>query len=68
MRTPSSNTATTAAVWAAPLQGHGRPADRAARDRRALGGASVTGEVTIELRRGSDYSIMNTESPNLPKG
>jgi argininosuccinate synthase len=25
----------------------------------------VTGEVTIELRRGNDYSIMNTESSNL---
>ena len=26
---------------------------------------AVTGEVTIELRRGNDYSIMNTTSPNL---
>lgn len=26
---------------------------------------AVTGEVTIELRRGNDYSIMKTESPNL---
>ncbi len=26
---------------------------------------AVTGEVTIELRRGNDYSITNTESPNL---
>jgi argininosuccinate synthase len=25
----------------------------------------VTGEVTFELRRGNDYSILNTESPNL---
>src|ERR1700743_3823483 len=25
----------------------------------------VTGEVTIELRRGNDYSILNTASPNL---
>jgi argininosuccinate synthase len=25
----------------------------------------VTGEVTIELRRGNDYSILNTSSPNL---
>src|SRR5687767_1434771 len=25
----------------------------------------VTGEVTMELRRGNDYSILNTESPNL---
>jgi argininosuccinate synthase len=25
----------------------------------------VTGEVTIELRRGNDYSILNTTSPNL---
>jgi argininosuccinate synthase len=25
----------------------------------------VTGEVTLELRRGNDYSIINTESPNL---
>ena len=23
----------------------------------------VTGEVTLELRRGNDYSILNTESP-----
>src|SRR5690348_15540516 len=27
--------------------------------------AAVTGEVTLELRRGNDYSIMKTESPNL---
>ncbi|HQR72084.1 MAG TPA: argininosuccinate synthase, partial [Burkholderiaceae bacterium] len=26
---------------------------------------AVTGEVTIELRRGNDYSVINTESPNL---
>ncbi len=26
---------------------------------------AVTGEVTLELRRGNDYSILNTESPNL---
>jgi argininosuccinate synthase len=26
---------------------------------------AVTGEVTIELRRGNDYSLLNTESPNL---
>ena len=26
---------------------------------------AITGEVTIELRRGNDYSIMNTTSPNL---
>jgi len=25
----------------------------------------VTGEVALELRRGNDYSILNTESPNL---
>jgi argininosuccinate synthase len=25
----------------------------------------VTGEVSLELRRGNDYSILNTESPNL---
>ncbi len=25
----------------------------------------VTGEVTVQLRRGNDYSILNTESPNL---
>ena len=28
-------------------------------------GKAVTGTVTIELRRGDDYSILNTESPNL---
>jgi argininosuccinate synthase len=27
--------------------------------------AAITGEVTLELRRGNDYSIMKTESPNL---
>ena len=26
---------------------------------------AITGEVTIELRRGNDYSLLNTESPNL---
>ena len=26
---------------------------------------AITGEVTLELRRGNDYSILNTESPNL---
>src|SRR6202035_942086 len=26
---------------------------------------AITGEVTLELRRGNDYSIMKTESPNL---
>ena len=25
----------------------------------------VTGEVTVELRRGNDYTILNTDSPNL---
>jgi argininosuccinate synthase len=25
----------------------------------------VTGEVTVQLRRGNDYSILNTESPHL---
>jgi argininosuccinate synthase len=28
-------------------------------------GKAVTGKVTIELRRGDDYSILDTESPNL---
>lgn len=28
-------------------------------------GTTITGEVTIELRRGNDYTILNTESPNL---
>jgi len=27
--------------------------------------SAVTGEVTLELRRGNDYTILNTESPNL---
>ncbi len=27
--------------------------------------SAITGEVTIELRRGNDYSILNTESQNL---
>ena len=26
---------------------------------------AISGEVTLELRRGNDYSILNTESPNL---
>ena len=26
---------------------------------------AITGEVTLELRRGNDYSLVNTESPNL---
>ena len=26
---------------------------------------AVTGEVTLELRRGNDYSMLNTASPNL---
>ena len=26
---------------------------------------AITGEVTVELRRGNDYSILNTESNNL---
>jgi len=25
----------------------------------------ITGTVTLELRRGNDYSILNTDSPNL---
>lgn len=28
-------------------------------------GTAITGEVTLRLRRGDDYTIMNTESPNL---
>jgi argininosuccinate synthase len=27
--------------------------------------SAISGQVTIELRRGNDYSILNTESPNL---
>jgi argininosuccinate synthase len=27
--------------------------------------SAITGEVTLELRRGNDYSILNTDSPNL---
>jgi argininosuccinate synthase len=27
--------------------------------------SAVTGEVTVELRRGNDYSILDTKSPNL---
>jgi argininosuccinate synthase len=26
---------------------------------------AITGKVALELRRGNDYSILNTESPNL---
>jgi len=26
---------------------------------------AITGEVTLELRRGNDYSILDTKSPNL---
>lgn len=28
-------------------------------------GKTITGEVTLQLRRGNDYTILNTESPNL---
>jgi argininosuccinate synthase len=28
-------------------------------------GAAVTGEVTLRLRRGDDYSLLDTTSPNL---
>ncbi len=28
-------------------------------------GKAITGTVTVQLRRGDDYTIMNTESPNL---
>ncbi len=27
--------------------------------------SAISGQVTVELRRGNDYSILNTESPNL---
>jgi argininosuccinate synthase len=27
--------------------------------------SAITGTVTVELRRGNDYSLLNTESPNL---
>src|SRR5437773_8636432 len=27
--------------------------------------SAITGEVTLELRRGNDYSILDTKSPNL---
>jgi argininosuccinate synthase len=27
--------------------------------------AAITGEVTLELRRGNDYSLLDTQSPNL---
>jgi len=40
-------------------------AHHAARDRQRLGARAITGEVTIELRRGNDYSLLNTESANL---
>jgi argininosuccinate synthase len=26
---------------------------------------AITGEVSLELRRGNDYSLLNTDSPNL---
>ena len=37
----------------------------AARNSPALGCTSNHGTVTLELRRGNDYSLLNTESPNL---
>ena len=40
----------------------------APRNGSALGRAVITGEVTLQLRRGNDYSILNTESPNSPTG
>jgi argininosuccinate synthase len=27
--------------------------------------SAITGNVTLELRRGNDYILLNTESPNL---
>jgi argininosuccinate synthase len=39
--------------------------DHAARSAQRWVARAVTGEVTLELRRGNDYSLLNTESPNL---
>ncbi len=40
--------------------------DDAPRDARSAGWrVAITGEVTLELRRGNDYSILDTTSPNL---
>ena len=30
-----------------------------------MSGSLITGEVTIQLRRGDDYSILNTSGPHL---
>ena len=43
-----------------------RPAgDDAARAAQRWVARAITGEVTLELRRGNDYSIVDTTSPNL---
>ena len=39
--------------------------DDAARDVTALGSPGGDRRVTVELRRGNDYSILDTASPNL---
>jgi argininosuccinate synthase len=40
--------------------------DHAARNAQRWVARAITGEVAIELRRGNDYSILNTESPTSP--
>ena len=66
-RTPSSSTATTVASSAAcsTRAAGSTPSLDAARNRPTLGGRAVTGEVALELRRGNDYSLLDTQSPNL---
>ena len=67
-RTRSSSTATTAAGSAGcstRAAGSTRRRSCCGRPPSAGSRAPITGEVTIELRRGNDYSILNTESPNL---
>ena len=67
-RTRSSSTATTAAASAAcstRAAGSTRRRSCCARPPQRWVARAITGEVTLELRRGNDYSILNTESPNL---
>ena len=68
MKTPSSSIAKTAASLAAcsiRVAGSIRRPSCSAKAHSAGSPKPLTGEVTLELRRGNDYSILNTESPNL---
>ena len=67
-RTPSSSTASTACAWAAfctRAAGSTRRPSCCARPRSAGSRAPSPARSSLELRRGNDYSILDTASPNL---